>query len=296
MLWFLSLNTGHLVYFCWCFLTKYPIFVGMNHVSISEDFIIFGTRLHCSSTLRDEHAPTIIFLHESFGCIRHWRDFPEKLGEITGFNTLVYDRQGYGQSDSFTVTKRTNDYLEREADVLNQLMETLALKEVILFGHSDGGSIALLAAAKYPEKIKMVITEGAHVLVEEVTLDGIRKAEELYENGNLKEKLGYYHGEKTEMVFRLWADTWLSEEFRSWNIEHFLKRIQCLVLIIQGKKDEYGTIKQVESIRENVPGPVGVCMPEAGHTPHRETPEVVIAAVQAFLKLHSYYRVVQIAQ
>lgn len=248
------------------------------------DVYIDETRLRCLQTQRNEALPTIVFLHESFGCIRHWRAFPNMLGEATGLNTFVYDRQGYGQSDPFTITKRDADYMHKEALVLDKLISKLGLRDVILFGHSDGGTIALLAAALYPQRIKAVITEGAHVFVEDITLAGIRQAEAAYQNSGLKEKLAYYHNDKTEMVFRLWADTWLNAEYRDWNIEPLLGRITCPVLAIQGIADEYGTIRQVESIESNTAGHSCRYMPETGHTPHRQLPEGVIAAVKDFLK------------
>lgn len=249
---------------------------------------IDGVNLRFVSVTRNPNAPTIVFLHESFGCIRHWRTFPDDLGVAMGFNTLVYDRQGYGQSDPFTITKRANDYLEKEADVLHAIIERMELCNVILFGHSDGGTIALLAAAKYPQKIGAVITEGAHVFVEEITLAGIRQAEEVYRTKNLKQKLAYYHGEKTEQVFRLWADTWLSEPFRNWNIEHFLRSITCPVLIIQGSHDEYGSIEQVAAIETNTAGDSLRFIPQTGHTPHKEAPQEVIGAVKEFLSKQTH--------
>ncbi|SDQ90480.1 hypothetical protein [Flagellimonas zhangzhouensis] len=36
-------------------------------------------------------APTLIFLHDSLGCISLWRDFPRRLGALTQCNVLVYD-------------------------------------------------------------------------------------------------------------------------------------------------------------------------------------------------------------
>src|SRR6476660_5865667 len=93
--------------------------------------------------------PTIVFLHESLGCIELWRDFPEKLGEATNCNVLVYDRLGYGKSEPFANPERDNYYVEKQADVLNSLLDQWEIDNAILFGHSDGGSIALIAASKY---------------------------------------------------------------------------------------------------------------------------------------------------
>jgi pimeloyl-ACP methyl ester carboxylesterase len=43
---------------------------------------------------------------------------------------------------------------------VNDILNELNINDVILFGHSDGGTIALITASKYPEKIKAVICEA----------------------------------------------------------------------------------------------------------------------------------------
>lgn len=228
--------------------------------------------------------PTVIFLHDSLGCIQLWRDFPKKLGSLTNCNIIVYDRQGYGASCPFVSMERGNDYLEIEADILIDLMEFWNIENSVLFGHSDGGSIALLTAAKYPEKIKGIVTEGAHVFVEEITLKGIRKVVKRYQTSNLKSRLIKYHGEKTDDMFWAWAATWTKKEFRTWNIESWLPRIECPSLVIQGQKDEFGTIAQVDSIVNNTKGPVArLLIPDARHTPHKEVPEILLRQTSTFI-------------
>lgn len=233
----------------------------------------------------DAGRPTIIFLHDSLGSVELWRDFPRQLGSITNCNVLVYDRQGYGKSSPFASEERANDYLEVEADVLNQLIEGYGIQQPILFGHSDGGSIALIAAAKYPERMVGVVTEGAHIFVEDITLLGIRHAVDAYQTTNLKERLEKYHGHKTEAVFRAWADTWLREGFRPWNIEGLLPQIKCPVLVIQGEADEYGSLAQVDGIITQVSGVASqLIIPGVGHTPHKEAKELVLGQSAMFIK------------
>lgn len=240
--------------------------------------IIDGAVLRISQTTVGNDQPTLIFLHDSLGCIELWRDFPTKLSEATSCNVLVYDRQGYGQSSPFARHERTTDYLEKEADVLYELIEYCGIKQAVLFGHSDGGSIALLAAAKYPSSILGVITEGAHIFVEDITLAGILSAVEFYQMTNLKERLRKYHGDKTDAVFWAWAKTWLSDEFKSWNIENFLNQITCPVLVIQGEQDEFGSLEQVNGIIRQVSGQAyQFLIPGIGHTPHKEASDVVLA-------------------
>lgn len=230
------------------------------------------------------NRPTIVFLHDSLGCIELWRDFPERVGSLTQCNVLVYDRQGYGKSCGFSYEKRENNYLELEADILIDLLNYWNIEQPILFGHSDGGSIALLAAAKYPEKIQAIITEGAHVFVEDITINGIKEAITLYETADLKTKLEKYHGNNTEAMFWAWAATWNRPDFIRWNIEHFLPSIVCPSLIIQGENDEYGTLKQVESIIEQVSGTTEkFIIPKIGHTPHKEAADVVLEKVSDFI-------------
>lgn len=231
------------------------------------------------------NKPTIIFLHDSLGCIELWKDFPEKLSIATQCNVLIYDRQGYGKSHPFTYTKRNNDYVELEADRLNELLEFWNIDQAILFGHSDGGSIALITAGKYPTKITGIITEGAHVFVEDITLKGINEAKVQFETTDLKTKLEKYHGNKTEAMFWAWAGTWTTDTFKSWNIENFLPMIQCKSLIIQGENDEFGSLLQVESIVKNSTGvSEKLIIPNIQHTPHKEIPTLILEKTTTFIK------------
>lgn len=250
------------------------------------DVIIDKHRLRFSKDfdLLNPDNTTIIFLHDSLGCIELWKNFPQQIAFKTGCNTIAYDRQGYGKSDPFTLKERELNYLEKEAHVLGKILEIIPSKDIILFGHSDGGSIALLTAALFPEKIKGVITEGAHVFVEQETLNGIKTAKLAYNTTSLKEKLYKYHEDKTDAVFRLWTETWLSKKFKLWNIEQYLPKIKCPSLIIQGEQDEYGTIDQVNSIIKNTSGKsTSLIIPKTGHTPHKENTSVVIKNVVSFM-------------
>ncbi|MCH2214781.1 MAG: alpha/beta hydrolase [Flavobacteriales bacterium] len=234
---------------------------------------------------RNPTLPTIVFLHDSLGCIELWRDFPEKLGTLSACNVISYDRRGYGKSHPFAEKQRSKGYMELEADVLINLLDNWQLETAILFGHSDGGSIALIAAGKYPDRISAVITEGAHIFVEDITIRGIRKAIELYKTSGLKSKLTKYHGDKTDELFWAWASTWTKDEFRSWNIESFLPSISCPCLIIQGENDEYGSIDQVEGI---IRGTLGYAekflIPNVKHTPHKEVPDLILSKSKKFLE------------
>jgi pimeloyl-ACP methyl ester carboxylesterase len=227
---------------------------------------------------------TLVFLHEGLGSVGQWRDFPSLLCEKTGLPALVYDRWGYGRSDPFTLP-RPRGYLHDEAQFgLPSVLDECGIDRAILVGHSDGGSIALLYASTGPGGIRAVITEAAHVFVESVTLEGIREAVSVYASTDLKKRLYRYHGDKTDRVFHGWADTWLSPEFRDWNIEKALPGIRCPVLVIQGIDDRYGTPAQVKAIERQVSGPAKALLVPCGHVPHAEARDEVLEEMARFIE------------
>jgi pimeloyl-ACP methyl ester carboxylesterase len=244
-----------------------------------------GKKLYIEYNNSFKNKPTIVFLQDSLGCTQLWRDFPAKLAEATECNILVYDRLGYGKSFPMPAYERENDYMESEADLLNDLLNELNIKETILFGHSDGGTIALIAASKYPEKIKATICEAGHIFVEDVTVKGVKDALEAYQTTDLPKRLQKYHGDKVEMMVKAWTEIWLSDRFRSWNIEYLLKNITSPLLFIQGEADDYGTLDQVEKTVSQVSGGAErFIIPNVGHTPHKEIPEIVLNKTAEFIK------------
>jgi len=246
---------------------------------------VSGQKLYTEYDNIFENKPTLVFLHDSLGSAQLWRDFPGKLAKENHCNTLVYDRLGYGKSFPMPTHKRENNYMEAEADLLNDLLTELNISEAIIFGHSDGGTIALIMASKYPEKIRATICEAGHIFVEDLTVKGVKEALEAYKTTNLPERLQKYHGDKVEMIVKAWTEIWLNERFKSWNIEYLLKNITSPLLFIQGEADEYGTLDQVEKTISQVTGSAEkFIIPNIGHTPHKENPEAVLDKVTEFIR------------
>ena len=256
-----------------------------------KDFFVkaAGHRLRLRKLSRTEGdsqdgRPTLVFLHEGLGSIEMWHDFPAILAETTACDCLMYDRWGHGRSDALDV-QRTLRYVHDEAlESLPEVLNHSSVDDAILIGHSDGGSIALLFAAEYPERLRGIITEAAHVFVEEITLEGIREALDIYNNTDLKQKLARYHGDNAEKIFRAWHETWLQPEFKSWDIQDCLPKIKCPVLVIQGEDDQYGTAAQVEAITNQVTGPSKpLIIPNCAHIPHREARDRVAQEMTDFI-------------
>lgn len=229
-------------------------------------------------------APTIVFLHEGLGCVSLWRDFPAAVAAATGCGALVYSRWGYGASDPLDGPRSVGFMHDEALETLPAVLGALGVHDPILFGHSDGGSIALIYAGAGAGPVRALALEAPHVFVEDVSVASIARMKTLYEAGDLKARFARYHGENTEGAFRGWNDVWLLPEFRHWNIEASLARITCPILVIQGEDDEYGTMKQVDAIARQVRGPVErLRLAGCGHAPHVDQRTAVLDAVTGFI-------------
>ena len=233
--------------------------------------------------------PVIVFLHEGLGCMKQWKDFPVMLCKATGFRGLMYDRYGYGESEIIHEA-RNSDFLKKEAcEILPEILEKLNIDEkIVLFGHSDGGTIALFYASCFPEKLNCLVAVAPHVILEEVSFNGIKSAVKAFHESDLEVKLAKYHGEKTRAMFESWTGLWLSEKVIGWSMLEELKKIVTPALIIQGDNDNYGSFRQVETICSLVRGKVhGLYMKNCSHFPHYEYKETILREVSAFI--HSNY-------
>ena len=226
-------------------------------------------------------APCLVFLHEGLGSVAMWRDFPLRLCTAVGCRGLVYSRYGYGKSDPLAAPHSVDFMHDEGRHALPGLLDQLHIARPILFGHSDGGSIALLHAGLTTRPVMAVIVMAPHVLVEDISIRSIEAARVTYATTDLREKLRRYHDDPGS-AFRGWNDIWLHPDFRSWNIEDALPGIHVPVLAIQGEDDEYGTMTQIELIAQGaVNAEVELLkLADCGHSPHKDQPEVVIAAVQ----------------
>ena len=228
----------------------------------------------------------LVFLHEGLGSASMWKDWPEQVCDALDCRGLVFSRYGYGRSTPRPHPEKWPvSFMHSQAqDALPALFQALNLQHErpILFGHSDGGSIALLYAAMYPERVKAIAVAAPHIFVEDITISNIENARDAYLNTDLPRKLGRYH-QDPDSAFWGWNDIWLNPEFRAWNIEAYLDKIQCPVLAIQGEDDEYGSLQQIRGIQAIAPQTELCILRRCGHSPHRDQPAAVIQALSSFM-------------
>jgi pimeloyl-ACP methyl ester carboxylesterase len=231
---------------------------------------------------RQSSLPTVVFLHEGLGSVAMWKDFPRRFCEAHGLFGFVFSRPGYGRSTPRPAGERWPvDFMHRQADeVLPALFAATGIERPWLFGHSDGGSIALLHAARHD--VAGVVAVAPHLFVEPLSITSIERARAAYASGELRAGLARYHDDPDSAFFG-WYDAWLDPAFGSWNIERELTTIAAPVLAIQGEEDEYGTLAQIRALAGAVPGTGLLALPACGHSPHRDCPEQLMREAGRFI-------------
>jgi pimeloyl-ACP methyl ester carboxylesterase len=169
-------------------------------------------------------------------------------------------------------------------DMLPRLLDAFDIRAPVLFGHSDGGSIALIYAGS-GARVRALVLEAPHVFVEPLTVASIAAIRDAYDASDLPARLARHHGDNADRLFDFWTRIWLSETFRSWTIASTLPAITCPTLVIQGKEDQYGTLRQVDAISGAVAGHVeALVLDGCGHSPHIDQRAAVEAAAATFIE------------
>lgn len=238
--------------------------------------------------------PLVVFLHEGLGSVSMWREFPRQLCEAGDFRGLVFSRYGYGRSTPRPHAEKWGvDFMHRQArEALPALFDALDIGpgrrhgKPWLLGHSDGGSIALIHAASFPDAIDGLTVLAPHIIVEDISVRSITATRETYLTTDLRAKLARHHAD-VDSAFWGWNDIWLNPAFREWDLRPLLDGIRCPALAVQGEDDEYGTMAQIEGIHRYAPQTVLLKLARCGHSPHRDQTGALTAATVAFITTHT---------
>jgi pimeloyl-ACP methyl ester carboxylesterase len=240
----------------------------------------------------------IVFLHEGLGSVAAWRDWPAEVCRATGRAGWVYSRRGFGQSDPIANVRAepstqdglrsgrlAPDYMHDEAwTVLPALLQQLQIERPVLLGHSDGASIALLHASRFPVQACVVL--APHVMVEDMTLRAIEQVRQAFEQGDLRHRLARYHAD-VDCAFWQWNDAWLNPAFRDFDIRENCRHISAPVLAIQGLDDPYGSMEQIEQIDLPSHQIRREALAACGHSPQRDQIARTTALIAEFLATSS---------
>lgn len=230
-------------------------------------------------------GPAVTLLHHATASSRNWRHVVPALAPH--YRTLVYDRPGFGRSS--WLADWPLDYLDRDVADLVALLDALSIEQIALVGHSDGAAIALLAAARHPQRVRCVVAEAPHVAVETPRCpDAVRAlAAEVEQSPALQAALARDHGDHGLDVVRRWAKRWLDPAFWRWDVSRELAGVTCPVLVIHGADDPFFSLAHSERIASSVANGRLHVIANAAHVPHNEAREQFIDLAVPFLEAYS---------
>ena len=216
--------------------------------------------------------PEIVLLHDGLGSIAQWNDVPERIAAETGATVMAYDRPGHGASDPVPDGPWPTQWLRHNTELLGDLLD--GTDRPMLVGHSDGGSIALLYAALWPDRVSAVLSIAAHSYVEPICSGAITRMRA--NSGGIVYGLGRHHAHPKEL-FEAWSGVWVSDDFQPWDIRPELCAISVPTVVAQGSNDEYATAAMVHdtvaAIGDNARAHF---IADRGHLVHYEDPDPVV--------------------
>ena len=100
----------------------------------------------------------VILLHGYQGSWGLWQDTMTFLG--VSCRAYAVDFWGFGESGARRRTYAVRDFVA----LVDQFMEQLGIANAPLVGHSMGGTVSLLAAIQYPQRVEKVVVIGSPIV------------------------------------------------------------------------------------------------------------------------------------
>lgn len=267
-----------------------------------------GLALHYK--LQGQGDPALVLLHGFGASTFSWREVMPSLSRSN--LTVAFDRPAFGLTERLLdgEWRGQNPYsLESQADQTVALMDRLGLDQAVLVGNSAGGTVAVAAALRHPDRVQALVLVDAAIYrgggapawvapllrTPQMQRLGPLVARSLGQRGEQLLQSAWYNpsnitpevvdGYKRPLRVQDWDRAlWeLTMASRSLNIAARLSELDLPVLVITGDQDRIVPTEQSVRLAEELPNAELVVIPNCGHVPQEECPEAVLAAVSAFL-------------
>ncbi len=119
---------------------------------------IDGRTIHYVA-IGDTSNPTILFVHGSPGSWDNFLGFMRNQDLLSKFRLISVDRPGFGDSE----IGKPERSLEKQAKLINRVLELEGTSSSILVGHSFGGPVVAKIAMDYPTKVSGLILVAASI-------------------------------------------------------------------------------------------------------------------------------------
>ena len=228
---------------------------------------------------------------------RMWRG---QLAAFPDLRLILPDLRGHGESEATPPPYTLVDL----AEDLRQILDHLAIEQVILGGLSMGGYVALAFAGRYPERLRALLLLDTHPKADppEVRKSRAETAARARKEGvaalvpELTER--FVKGRDVEpetvaLIRQMIASTSVEGMVGSLTAmaarpdsTPILDAITCPTLIVVGSEDQITPPAMAREMQAGIPGAELVEIPGAGHLAPLEAPAPVNAALRAFLDKH----------
>lgn len=199
-----------------------------------------------------ENGPPVVLLHHGLGSTRAWKKQLPALVQA-GWRVVVYDRWGYGKSQRRDGIDMP--LFRQDQDDLLTLLDLNRLSKVALVGHSDGGTISLYFASRFPDRVSCLVSIAAHIYFESKMLPGIESVRSVWnQDDGFRRAFQQVHGENYQSAFSNWYDGWHRPETLGWDMRPVLAGIRCPAWIVQGEQDEHATPQHAIDLASCIPG------------------------------------------
>lgn len=244
----------------------------------------------------------VLFLHGWLGSWNLWRETIEDIGK--DFKTYSIDFWGFGESRG---TGENTDNLQSFrvssfVEMVDQFMDKLGIPKAAIVGHSMGGTVALSTTIRHPEKVVKACCIGSPINGNSLNfllkLSGVpafafivwRFPPLLRLFLRIYARFMARDGKKMAQMISKDVSQLTMESFfqsigtlRETNLMTMLDKIQVPTLGIYGKRDIIVNPNQRTLLSTGVPHAQIEYIPDAGHFPMLDTPELFISTLRNFL-------------
>jgi len=249
-----------------------------------------------------------VLLHGFGASTFSWQPVAAKLSDR--MPVVAFDRPAFGLTERPLSWSGPNPYSPSvQADLTVKLMDELGIKRAVLVGHSAGGTVAALIAARYPDRVEAVVLEDPAIFAggPPSLLTPLFRTPQFTRIGPLLARnLGGQAG--TDFIRTAWSDPskitsatlegyrtplrvkdwdkalWLlTIAPRPKDVPGVVSTIAAPTLFMTGDDDRVVPPEDTARAAELLKEAKLVTIENSGHIPHEEQPAAFVGAVNAFL-------------
>ena len=262
--------------------------------------------IHYKTIGKDD--PVFILLHGFGASLYSWQTIMQPLSEVG--TVIAYDRPAFGLSERPLDWEGESPYsLQAQVDILLGLMDNFGIQRAILVGNSAGGTVAMKFYLQHPDRVDALILVDPAVYTNGGPGDGIKWllqtpqmrhlgplfARQIQVRGPELLELAWYDPSKlTDKMIELYekplqVENWdlalwyLTIAMNDSRLDQQLAEFTLPILVITGEADKIVPTEQSIRLAEELPDATLVVIPEAGHVPHEEQPELFMASLVNFV-------------